>query len=124
MTSRAEARAKQLAELTQAAMQRFGVDDDLEGWAGAAATLETDGWTVDFASKIPPVRLYGTLPTGENYFLRGAASEIILGVGGDDPAQQPEWITAVPMRDGSYLPTEEATDLAMMMIQRYIDRAN
>ena len=121
-TTRAQARAEQQAKQIREAVERYGVSEDREGWAGAAGAMEADGWTVRFASEQPPLRLEGSMPTGDKFFLRDGRAEVVLGVGGDDPVNKPEWLTAIPMRDASYLPADDAAEVFTAMLQRWLDR--
>lgn len=79
-------------------------------WDAALATLRGTGWQVEMTCPAAPVQLEGVLPCGELFYFRSRHDEVLLAVGGEDPADGTPW-----QRRASYGPPgggEEASYLS------------
>ncbi|WP_273937709.1 hypothetical protein [Kutzneria chonburiensis] len=69
-------------------------------------TLRAAGWQVDMTCGAAPVQLEGVLPCGELFYFRARHDEVLLAVGGEDPADIAPWEREVEQEDASYLPAD------------------
>jgi hypothetical protein len=75
------------------------MDEKRTSWAvrheqerGAAlATLHEAGWQAELTCLAAPVQVEGVLPCGERFYFRSRHDEILLAVGGEDPADGAPW---------------------------------
>jgi hypothetical protein len=58
----------------------------VSGWDAALATLHEAGWQAELTCAAAPVQIEGLLPCGERFYFRSRHDEVLLAVGGDDPA--------------------------------------
>jgi hypothetical protein len=67
-------------------------------WDAALATLREAGWQVEMTGLAAPVQLEGVLPCGEQFYFRSRHDEVLLAVGGEDPADAAPWEQWVKLR--------------------------
>jgi hypothetical protein len=60
-------------------------------WDVALATLREAGWQVEMTGLAAPVQLEGVLPCGERFYFRSRHDDVLLAVGGEDPADAAPW---------------------------------
>jgi hypothetical protein len=60
-------------------------------WDAALAELREAGWQAKMTGLAAPVRIEGVLPCGERFCFRSRFNEILLAVGGADPARGAPW---------------------------------
>jgi hypothetical protein len=60
-------------------------------WDAALAELRAAGWQAKLTGLAAPVRIEGVLPCGERFCFRSRFSEVLLAVGGADPARGAPW---------------------------------
>jgi hypothetical protein len=60
-------------------------------WDAALATLREAGWQVEMTGLAAPVQLEGVLPCGERFYFRSRHDDVLLAVGGEDPADAAPW---------------------------------
>jgi hypothetical protein len=60
-------------------------------WDAALVTLRETGWQVEMTGLAAPVQLEGVLPCGEHFYFRSRHDEVLLAVGGEDPADGAPW---------------------------------
>jgi hypothetical protein len=80
-------------------------------WDTALAELREAGWQAEMTCLAAPVQVEGVLPCGERFYFRSRHNEILLAVGGEDPADGAPWQQQVsygaPARsEASYLPAQ------------------
>jgi hypothetical protein len=98
--------------------------EHIAGWERVVAELCDQGWDVQLLTYAAPVQLVGTLPSGEIFYFRARWDEVSLAVGGDDPADLPEWRGEEPYGDAvsmaaSYLPSGDGVRLLHGLVRRY-----
>jgi hypothetical protein len=101
-------------------------EDHTHGWQTALQKLRAAGWKVDLTCTAAPVQLEGALPTGERFYLRARHEEVELNIGGDDPADVPEWIGVMPYQQpggfaASYLPAEHGLAIIAALTGQFHD---
>lgn len=93
-----------------------------EDWEQAVAALRDEGWTARVL--VPaPVQIWGTLPTGQNYYFRARHTDVSLAVGGDDPADAAPWRREVTYGEGSaasYLTPDAGMRLLLELYESWI----
>jgi len=87
-----------------------------QAWDAALATLREAGWRVVMTCSAAPVQLEGVLPCGEQFYFRSRHDEVLLAVGGEDPADRAPWerLASYGPPGGevaSYLPAQPGLDL-------------
>jgi GNAT superfamily N-acetyltransferase len=84
-------------------------------WDAALTTLREAGWQVEMTCHAAPVQLEGVLPCGERFYFRSRHDEVLLAVGGVDPADAAPWerqVDSAP-HDASFLPAEPGLRLLL-----------
>jgi hypothetical protein len=87
-------------------------------WDAALAALREAGWQVEMTGLAAPVQVEGVLPCGEQFYFRSRHSEILLAVGGEDPADGAPWQQQASYgtpgtSEGSYLPAQPGLRLLL-----------
>jgi len=87
-------------------------------WDAALATLREAGWQVEMTGLAAPVQVEGVLPCGEQFYFRSRYNEILLAVGGEDPADGAPWQQQASYGTtrnsaASYLPAEPGLRLLL-----------
>ncbi|SCL41061.1 hypothetical protein GA0074692_6122 [Micromonospora pallida] len=93
----------------------------LASWLRLAATLRTEGWETQVTCTAAPVQVDGALPNGERFYFRARHSDVSLGIGGDDPADIPEWEASEPHQEASYLPAVDGEAIIRRLARRYLE---
>ncbi len=80
-------------------------------WDAALARLREAGWHAEMTCMAAPVQVEGVLPCGERFYFRSRHDEVLLAVGGSDPAGIAPWQQRIGYgppgeEDASYLPAE------------------
>jgi hypothetical protein len=96
----------------------------IAGWRAVVAELRDQGWDVRLLGYEAPVQLEGTRPSGEPFYFRARWEEVSLAVGGDDPADVPEWRGHEPYGEkgsmaASSLPSDDGVRLLHRLVHRY-----
>jgi hypothetical protein len=99
-------------------------DAHMQAWDEAMATLREAGWQVTMTCLAAPVQLEGVLPCGEGFYFRARHDEVLLAVGGDDPAEGAPWQQGTSYgppggSDASYLPAQAGLDLLLKLCARH-----
>lgn len=89
-------------------------------WLQLAATLRREGWEAQVTCEAAPVQVEGTLPSGERFYFRARHSDVSLGIGGDDPADIPEWEASESHQEASYLPATVGEAMIRRLARRYL----
>ena len=92
------------------------------GWDAALAALRTTGWQVEITCHAAPVQLEGVLPCGEQFYFRSRHDEVLLAVGGADPADFAPWERTASHDNASYLPADPGLQLLLDLAAEH--RAN
>lgn len=69
----------------------MGFREDQRAWDAALAGLREDGWQAELTCLAAPVQVEGILPCGERFYFRARHDEVLLAVGGEDPAGGAPW---------------------------------
>ena len=93
-------------------------DTRQRAWDGALETLREAGWHVEMTCLAAPVQLEGVLPCGEHFYFRSRHDEVLLAVGGQDPASFAPWERLVSYglpggEEASYLPAQPGLPLLL-----------
>ncbi len=93
-------------------------------WQAAAQTLRSADWTVQITCTAAPVQIEGRLPSGERFYLRARHDEVMLAIGGDDPAEAPEWVGMFTYGEvggyaASYLPADQGLAIIVHLAQQF-----
>jgi hypothetical protein len=93
-------------------------DTHQRDWDAALATLREAGWQAEMTCLAAPVQLEGVLPCGEQFYFRSRHDEILLAVGGEDPADAAPWEQRVSYgppggEEASYLPAQPGLRLLL-----------
>lgn len=70
-------------------------------WRRLLPELRSQGWEFKMAGYAAPIQLEGRVPSGDPFYYRCRWDTCSLGIGGDDPADIPEW-TGEHTVDGEY----------------------
>jgi hypothetical protein len=70
-------------------------------WRRLLPELRSAGWEVEVTGHAAPVQLEGKVPSGDRFYYRCRWDTCSLDIGGDDPADSPEW-TGEQVIDGEY----------------------
>ncbi|RKN13621.1 hypothetical protein D7147_31140 [Micromonospora musae] len=89
-------------------------------WLRLAATLRAEGWEAQLTSSAAPVQLEGALPGGERFYFRSRHADASLGIGGDDPADLPEWEGSESHQEAGYLPAAAGEAIIRRLLRRYL----
>ncbi|MCP3785136.1 hypothetical protein NLX85_17350 [Micromonospora sp. A3M-1-15] len=89
-------------------------------WLQLAATLRTEGWEAQVTCSAAPVQVEGSLPNGERFYFRARHSDVSLGIGGDDPADIPEWEDSESHHEASYLPAADGEAFIGRLARSYL----
>jgi hypothetical protein len=90
-------------------------------WSAAVAVLQAEGWLAKVTCHAAPVQVEGRLPVGPLFYFRARHDEVLLAVGGPDPADAPEWEGSEPHHEASYLPAQEGLAIIRHLAKRYDD---
>jgi hypothetical protein len=87
-------------------------------WDAVLATLREAGWQVEMTTLAGPVQLEGVLPCGEKHYFRSRHDQVLLAVGGEDPADGAPWQRWVSYgppggQKASYLPAQPGLRLLL-----------
>lgn len=66
-----------------------------------------------------PVQVEGVLPSGERFYFRARHSDVSLGIGGDEPADIPEWEDSESHPEAGYLPAAVGEAIIRRLTRRY-----
>ncbi|MEW2472247.1 hypothetical protein AB0875_00505 [Micromonospora gifhornensis] len=90
-------------------------------WLQLAANLRAEGWAAQVTCSAAPVQAEGFLPNGERFYFRARHSDVSLGIGGDDPADIPEWEDSESHQEASYLPAADGEAIIRRLARRYLE---
>ncbi|MGK5676805.1 hypothetical protein ACSNOB_28695 [Micromonospora sp. URMC 106] len=93
-------------------------------WLQLIATLGSEGWEAHLTCAAAPVQVEGSLPNGEPFYFRARHSNVSLGIGGDDPADVPEWEESESHTDASWLPAAKGEAIIRRLAFRYAQQSN
>lgn len=101
--------------------QRPWHQQHLASWLQLVATLRAEGWEAQVTCAAAPVQVEGSLPNGERFYFRARHSDVSLGIGGNDPADIPEWEDSATHQEASYLPTAVGEAIIRRLARRYLE---
>ncbi|HEY0497287.1 MAG TPA: hypothetical protein VGD48_16195 [Kutzneria sp.] len=87
--------------------------EDRREWDAALVSLHAAGWQVALTCLTAPLQLEGVLPCGEQFYFRSRHDEVLLAVGGDDPADFAPWERTVSHGNASRLSAEPGLRLLL-----------
>lgn len=90
-------------------------------WLQFVATLRIEGWDAQVTCFAAPVQVEGSLPSGERFYFRARHRDVSLGIGGDDPADVPEWEHSESHEEASYLPAVVGEAVVRRFVRRYLE---
>ncbi|TYC02111.1 hypothetical protein FXF53_10395 [Micromonospora sp. WP24] len=108
--------------MDQGHAQRLYHQQHLASWLELAANLRSEGWDAQVTCSAAPVQMEGRLPSGERFYFRGRHSDVTLAVGGDDPADIPEWERSESRQEASWLPAAEGEAIVRRLASRYLEQ--
>ncbi|MEU7979379.1 hypothetical protein AB0B63_12695 [Micromonospora sp. NPDC049081] len=103
------------------AQRRRKHQQHVASWLQVVATLQTEGWEAQVTCSAAPVQIEGSLPNGERFHFRARHSDVSLGIGGDDPADLPEWENRESHEEASYLPAVVGEAIVRRLVRRYLE---
>lgn len=106
--------------MDEAARRRWH-QQHLASWLQLAATLRSEGWEAQVTCAAAPVQVEGSLPSGERFYFRARHSDVSLGIGGDDPADIPEWEDSESHQGASYLPAASGEAIIRRLACRFLE---
>jgi len=90
-----------------------------QGWQDVVAVLRREGWVAEVTCSAAPVQVEGRLPGGRPFYFRARHGEATLAVGGDDPADIPEWERSERHEMASHLPPDDGENIIRRLASRY-----
>ncbi|MGC5333500.1 hypothetical protein [Micromonospora sp. DT62] len=90
-----------------------------ESWLQLVAALHREGWEAEVTCVAAPVQVEGTLPSGERFYFRARHGDVSLGIGGDNPADIPEWEASESHQEASYLTAAVGGTMIRRLARRY-----
>ncbi|MET8278095.1 hypothetical protein [Micromonospora sp. NPDC005174] len=109
--------------IQETARQRWH-QEHVGSWLQLIATLGSEGWEAHLTCAAAPMQVEGSLPNDELFCFRARHSDISLGIGGDDPADIPEWEGSESRTDASWLPAAEGEAIIRRLAFRYAEQSN
>ena len=82
-------------------------------------SLRAAGWQVEMTCHAAPVQLEGALPCGERFYFRSRHDEVLLAVGGSDPADFAPWERSVAYDGAAYLPADPGLRLLLDLVAEH-----
>jgi len=67
------------------------------------------------------VQVEGSLPNGERFYFRARHGDVLLGIGGDDPADIPDWEDSESHEGASYLAAVAGEAIIRRLACRYLE---
>ncbi|WP_433344612.1 hypothetical protein [Micromonospora sp. CA-111912] len=102
------------------AQRRRWHQQHVASWLQLAATLRTEGWEAQVTCSAAPVQIEGSLLNGDRFYFRARHSDVSLSIGGDDPADIPEWEDSESHQEASYLPAAAGEAIIRRLARRYL----
>ncbi|SCL50284.1 hypothetical protein [Micromonospora chersina] len=105
--------------MDQATARQRWMQQHMTSWLRLAATLRSEGWEAQVTCEAAPVQVEGRLPSGERFYFRARHSDVSLGIGGEDPADIPEWEESESHEEASWLPATDGEAIIRRLALRY-----
>jgi hypothetical protein len=84
--------------------------DHLAAWERTLDVLRSEGWHVRMMTSAAPVQIDGHAPDGQLFYFRARHTDVLLAVGGDDPADSATYQAQEHHPDASHLPADDGRD--------------
>jgi hypothetical protein len=91
----------------------------LDAWRRTLDSLRAEGWILELTTSAAPVQLEGQAPDGQRAYFRSRHQDVLLAVGGPDPADRAPWEAEEQHPEASCLPADDGLEIIRRLWQRY-----